>query len=99
MPALGCGCLIALFAWLSPRFVLFFMWLFTDRLSLAMDSFIMGALGFVFLPYTTVFYALCYSPISGVSGLGWFIVVLGFLLDLGSWFGGGQQAQQRQSAS
>ncbi len=98
MPALGCGCLVALFAWLSPRFVLFLMWLFTDRLSIALDSFWVGLLGFVFLPYTTVFYTLCYAPIGGVSGLGWFIVALGFLLDLGSWFGGGRQAQRGQES-
>jgi hypothetical protein len=96
---MGCGCLIALLVWLSPRFALVIMQLFTDRLALAMDSFLMGALGFVFLPYTTVFYALCYAPLGGVSGFGWLLVALGFLLDLGSWFGGGKQAQNRQSAN
>ena len=96
---MGCGCLVALVAWLSPRFALFLMWLFTDRLTIAMDSFIMGALGFVFLPYTTVLYALCYAPIGGVTGFGWLLVALGFLLDLGSWFGGGKQAQQRNAST
>ena len=74
---MGCGCLIALLVWLSPRFALVIMQLFTDRLALAMDSFLMGALGFVFLPYTTVFYALCYAPLGGVSGFGWLLVALG----------------------
>ena len=98
---MGCGCLIALLVWLSPRFVLVLMQLFTDKLSIAMDSFLMGALGFVFLPYTTVFYALCYAPGLGgwVSGFGWILVAFGFLLDIGSWVGAGKQAQSRQAAS
>jgi hypothetical protein len=95
---MGCGCLIALLVWLSPRFALVLMQLFTDKLSISMDSFLMGALGFVFLPYTTVLYALVYAPLGGVSGFGWFLVALGFLLDLGSWFGGGRQAQRRQES-
>lgn len=96
---MGCGCLFVLLAWLSPRFALFVMQLFTDRLSASMDSFLVGLLGFVFLPYTTVFYALTYAPGSGVRGLGWFLVALGFLLDLGSWFGGGREAQRRQASA
>lgn len=95
---MGCGCLIALLVWLSPRFALVVMQLFTDKLAVSMDSFLMGALGFVFLPYTTVLYALTYAPIGGVSGFGWFLVAFGFLLDLGSWFGGGREAQRRQES-
>ncbi len=95
---MGCGCLIALLAWISPRFVIVLMQLFTDRLSIAFDSFLVGALGFVFLPYTTAIYALAYAPFGGVSGFGWLLVAAGFLMDMGSWFGGGQQARQRQSS-
>lgn len=96
---MGCGCLIVLLTWISPRFALFVMWMLTDRLSVAMDSFLIGLLGFVFLPYTTVLYALAYSAPGGVSGIGWFLVAFGFLLDLGSWFGGSQQAVARQRRS
>lgn len=95
---MGCGCLVALLVWISPRFVLVLMQLFTDRLSLAMDSFIVGALGFVFLPYTTAFYTLAYAPFGGVSGMGWLLVIFGFMLDLASWFGGGKSAKDRQSS-
>lgn len=93
---MGCGCLIVLLTWISPRFALFVLWLFTERLSVAVDSFLVGLLGFIFLPYTFVLYALAYSPVGGVSGIGWFLVALGFLLDLGSWFGGGQEAKSRR---
>jgi len=97
---MGCGCLVALLAWISPRFVIAMMWIFTDRMTHAMDSFLMGAVGFVFLPYTTVIYALAYQyPVPGVSGFGWILVAGGFVADVASWFGGGSQARQRQSSN
>jgi hypothetical protein len=93
---MGCGCVIALLAWISPRFVLFLMQLFTDRLALAFDSFVMGAAGFIFVPYATVVYALCYRPGTGVSGFGWVLVIVGLVLDIGSWGNAGRSSQQRQ---
>ena len=59
------GCLLAIFAVALPRVTLVFLWLFTERLSWAFDSFIVGFLGFLLLPYTTVFYAIAYSPSTG----------------------------------
>jgi len=94
----GCGCVLALIGLAAPRFVLAVMWLFDlfdDRLSVAFDSFILGLLGFLLLPYTTLFYALAYAPVGGVSGFGWFLVVLGFLMDLSSWSGGEYSRRQR----
>jgi hypothetical protein len=82
----------------APRLALFLLWIFTDRLTLAFDSFILGFLGFLLLPYTTVFYALAYAPIGGVSGFGWFIVILGFIIDIGSYTSGGYANQRRAAA-
>lgn len=92
-------CLIVLTAWLSPRLAIFFLWLFTDRMEISMDSGWMGLAGFFLLPWTTLMYALSYQLGSGVSGLGWFFVALGFGFDMVSWFGGGSQAKQRQATS
>ena len=78
-------CLLVLVALLSPRFALFLMWLFTDRLSAAYDNVALPILGFFLLPWTTFIYALAWTPVQGVTGIGWFFVVAGFLLDLGSW--------------
>lgn len=89
------GCVFALVAWLSPRFALFLMQLFTDRLERAFDSFLIGLLGFIFLPYTAVFYALAHQPGTGVQGFGWFIVGLGVLFDVSSWGAGGDRANRR----
>ena len=78
------GCLLALFAWISPRFVLALLYLFTNRLTIAFSSGWEGLIGFFLVPYTTLFYALVYRPGFGVRGFGWVIVALGLLLDLSS---------------
>jgi hypothetical protein len=78
------GCLFALIAAFSARFALFLVWLFTDRLTVAFRSGWEGILGFIFIPYATLFYALVYAPGKGVDGFGWVIVALGLLLDLSS---------------
>jgi hypothetical protein len=91
------GCILVIAALLSPRLVLFLLWLFTERLSIAFDSFWIGLAGFLFLPWTTTFFALAYAPIRGVSGIGWLFVTIGLLFDLSAWFGGGRQAQSRRS--
>jgi hypothetical protein len=95
---MGCGCVVALFAVALPRFTMFLMWLFTDRLSIAFDSFIIGFLGFLIVPYTSVFYALAYSPIDGVTGFGWVLVAAGFIADMSSLFGSKSANDQRARA-
>jgi hypothetical protein len=81
---LAVGCLLALFAWISPRFVLGLLYVFTNRLTLAFTSGWEGLIGFFLVPYTTLFYALVYSPGIGVRGFGWVVVAVGLLLDLSS---------------
>jgi hypothetical protein len=88
------GCLLALFAWISPRFVLALLYLFTTRLTLAFSSGWAGLLGFFLLPYATLFYALVYQPGVGIRGFGWLIVAVGVLLDLSS-LDIGRRARQR----
>jgi hypothetical protein len=80
------GCLLVLFAFISPRLALFVMFLFTDLLSRAFDSWIIPFLGFFLLPWTTLAYAAMWSVGSDqVSGFEWFIVILAFVVDLGSY--------------
>jgi hypothetical protein len=88
------GCLLALFAWISPRFVLGLLYVFTNRLTLAFTSGWEGLLGFFLVPYTTLFYALVYSPGIGVRGFGWVVVAVGLLLDLSS-LDAGRRARER----
>jgi hypothetical protein len=92
------GCLLALFAWISPRFVLALLYLFTSRLTVAFTSGWEGLIGFFLVPYTTLFYALVYRPGVGVKGFGWVIVALGVLLDLSSLSAGRRSQAQRERA-
>ncbi len=78
-------CLIVLFAVISPRLALFVLWLFTDLLSRAFDSWFVPFLGFFLLPWTTLAYAAMWASSDRVYGFEWFIVILAFLIDLGSW--------------
>ncbi len=90
-------CLIVLASFISARLAIFLTWLFNnDQLTLAMPSGVVGVLGFLFLPWTTLAYTYCYAPIGGVQGLGWFIVILAFLVDLGS-YGSSDRARRRRS--
>jgi hypothetical protein len=83
------GCLVVLFAFISPRLALFVLFLFTDLLSRAYDSWILPFLGFFLLPWTTLAYAAMWSVGGdGVTGFEWFIVVLAFVIDLGSYVSG-----------
>jgi hypothetical protein len=87
------GCLILLLALIGPRVALFFVWVTTNFVDRAFDSFIVPALGFIFLPWTTLIYALADDG-HGLNALGWFFVILAFLADLGS-----HAAAARQRAS
>jgi len=81
------------------------MWifgLFDHRLSDAFSSFWLGFLGFLFLPWTTLAYAIAFDPNPpiaplGVQGFGWFLVILAFLVDLGSYFNGEKARRDRAS--
>ena len=84
------GCLLALFALISPRLVLFVLWLFSNVLSRAFDSWIVPLLGFFLLPWTTLIYALLWTTSRHVYGIEWAFVAMAFLIDIGSLFGGGK---------
>ncbi|MEX2256253.1 MAG: hypothetical protein WEC34_12500 [Acidimicrobiia bacterium] len=94
-----CGCLFIIAAAISPRFGVFILWAFTDRMSIAFDHFWWGLIGFIFLPWTTVAYALCYAPRDGVTGFGWFIVGLAFVVDLSTHAGSAKTRNDRNRAT
>jgi hypothetical protein len=89
------GCLFALISAFSARLALFLLWVFTDRLTIAFRSGWEGIIGFIFLPYATLFYALVYQPHKGVDGFGWVIVALGILIDLSTHFYGSRASRRR----
>jgi hypothetical protein len=81
------GCFVVLFALISPRLALFVVWLFSDWLSRAFDSWVVPLIGFFLLPWTTLAYAAMWvAGGNRVDGFEWFIVILAFLADLSSHF-------------
>ncbi len=78
-------CLIALFALISPRLAIALLFLFTERMTIAFTSGWLGIFGFLFLPWTTLAWTLCYAPIIGVGGFGYLVVLFGFFLDISSY--------------
>jgi hypothetical protein len=96
---MACGCLLLLLGSAFPRIALVITWILTDRVDIAFDGWLLPLAGLIFLPYTTFFYVLAYAPIAGVTGIGWFFVVFGFLLDLSSYAGSGRFGKQRYRRS
>ena len=82
-------CVAALLAVISPRLALFFIFLFSNLLSRAFDSWLLPLIGFFLLPWTTLAYAVMWDTgTRDVNGFEWFIVLLAFLADLASYAGG-----------
>lgn len=77
------GCWVSLIIAFSPRLVFLLLWVFTQRVNLAFDGWLLPLLGFAFLPFTTLAYVLVWAPLDGVSGAGWLLVIGGLLFDLG----------------
>ena len=92
-------CFIVVLAVLSPRLALFALWLFSDVLSRAFDSWAVPLIGFLLLPWTTLAYALLWWDGHRVYGFDWFIVGLAFCIDLASWFGGGRHRARTAASS
>ncbi len=59
----------------------------------------MPFLGFFLLPWTTLAYAVMWSSSDRVYGFEWFIVVLAFLIDLGSYASRDRSAQRLTGGS
>lgn len=84
---------------LSPRLALFLVWLFDNpRMEAAFDSFWVPLLGFFFLPWTTLAWAVAYAPVKGVSGFGWFLVIFAFFVDISTYTGGARARRQQAAA-
>jgi hypothetical protein len=86
---MGCGCcLLAAVGAFVPRIVLLFVWIFTDLVDRAFDTWIAPLVGLIVLPYTTLAYVALYAPGSGVTGFGWVLVIGALLVDISHWSGG-----------
>ena len=80
-------CLFAAVGLLMPRFIIVVLWIFTDYLARAYDSWILPTIGFFVLPTTTIAYAIAKNSFStatgGLKAGGIIVIVLGVLIDVG----------------
>ena len=86
-------CVLALLAFVGPRVVLVLLFLFTNYLQRAFDTFLLPLIGFLFLPWTTIAWAIAQNEFGGANGIGLVVIVLGFLLDVGV-LGGGARGRR-----
>ena len=89
------GCIAAFVALISPRLALFLTWLLSDRLAIAFEHWYWPVLGWLLLPWTTLVYTFAYAPERGVTGVGWVLVVIAVLADLGA-IGSGDRSRRRR---
>jgi len=89
-------CIVLVAGFLGPRLAVFLLYIFdSPRMSAAFDSFLIGFLGFLILPWTTFMWAVCYAPFFGVSGFGWALVGFGVFMDIATYTGGRRRRQQQ----
>ena len=87
-------CLVAAVALLFPRLVIVLLAVFGTYLHDAYETPLWPLLGFIFLPFTTLAYALAMNAGGGLAGIYLVIFVIAVLLDLGS-FGGSYSSRGR----
>lgn len=79
----------------APRLAIVLVVLFSDFLGDAYDTLLWPLLGFVFMPLTTLAYAVALNWGGQVTGVYFFLVLLAALMDLGAVGGAGWQRWTR----
>ena len=88
-------CLFLLVLFGGPRIGIVFWWLVEPgRWSSAFDTFIVPALGFIFLPWTTLMF-VAVAPFGNVAGSDWIWLALAVFLDLCSFLSSGYGYRSR----
>ena len=89
-----------LVALITPRFIMFILWLFSDYLNHAFSTGWWGILGFLFLPTTSIAYAIAQNEFTarggGLEAAGIIVIVLGVAVDLGLLGGSGRGLGNRE---
>ncbi len=71
-----------------PRLFILGFWIFGSQIGRAFDAWVVPAIGFVVLPWTTFWYAIMWGISSDrVSGAEWIVVGAAFVVDLLTWAG------------
>ncbi len=86
-------CLAAVLVLLFPRIALILMYLFSHYLERAYHGILIPAIGFFFLPLTTIVYAYMVNNGISTDGAGLIWPVLAVLIDVGA-IGGGYRSRK-----
>lgn len=80
-------CFVLLLGFFGPRLAFLFLWLFDyNRVMATFNNFFLWPLLLlIFLPWTGIAYFLAWSPTAGVTGVGWVVVLVGVLFDIGTY--------------
>jgi hypothetical protein len=86
---MGCGCLFALLAVLSPRAALVILWLFTPLVQTVFEGrWLLPLLGLLVLPFTTLIYVLVVGALGPTTFWGWVMVLFGLAMDVRGYYDG-----------
>lgn len=77
-------CCLAIVALAAPRVLIVLLVLFSSYLDRAYETLLWPIVGFIFLPTTTLAYALAINEAGAVTGLYLVLVVIAVLIDLSS---------------
>jgi len=84
-------CLLLIFVLAFPRVVMVAMFLFSTYLERAYHGLLIPALGFVFLPLTTIVYAWLLNSHRPMVGLNALFLVIAVVIDVGGLGGGARR--------
>jgi hypothetical protein len=83
-----CGCTAGIFGVILPRLLLLWMWLFNGTFKAVYNGPLIPFLGLFFAPFTVMAYALMHGT-NGMSVIGWIVVGLAVVVDVGAITGTG----------
>jgi hypothetical protein len=89
------GCLLAIVAGFFPRIALIVVWIATDLVDRAYSTWVIPLLGLFFLPFTTLVYALVWTPVVHVGNGRWIWVAIAFAIEIMGYLGTGRTNRER----
>ena len=91
-------CPILLIAFFGPRAVLVYLWLVTNYLNGVFQSVLWPIVGFLFMPYTTLAYAVAMHN-GGLTNIWLVVMVLAVIMDIGVHGGSTREHRRRRTDS
>jgi hypothetical protein len=91
------GCLFAMFAGFFPRIALVVIWIATDLVDRAFSTWVIPLLGLIFLPFTTLIYAIAWAPGVHLGNGRWVWVAIAFAVELMGYAGTARTNRDRMT--